>query len=39
LYRIKTPPGSGWRMMLLPGILMLMGVMALGLGVWVVRRR
>ncbi len=39
LYRMKAPPGSGWRMMLLPGSLMLLGVLALGMGVWVVRRR
>lgn len=39
LYHIKAPPGSGWRLMLLPGALMILGVLALGLGVWVVRRR
>jgi hypothetical protein len=39
LYHIKAAPGSGWRMMLLPGVLMMLGVLALGLGVWVVRRR
>jgi hypothetical protein len=39
LYHMKVPPGSGWRMMLLPGSLMILGVLALGLGVWVVRRR
>jgi hypothetical protein len=39
LYHLKAAPGSGSRLMLLPGILMLLGVLALGLGVWVVRRR
>jgi hypothetical protein len=39
LYRMKVAPGSGWRMMLLPGALMILGVLALGVGVWVVRRR
>jgi hypothetical protein len=39
LYHIKAPPGSSWRLMLLPGVLMILGVLALGLGVWVVRRR
>jgi hypothetical protein len=39
LYHLKVAPGSSWRMMLLPGVLLLLGVLALGLGVWVVRRR
>jgi hypothetical protein len=39
LYRIKAAPGSGWRLMLLPGALMILGVLGLGVGVWVVRRR
>jgi hypothetical protein len=39
LYRMKAAPGSGWRLMLLPGALMILGVLGLGVGVWVVRRR
>lgn len=39
LYRIKAPPGSSLRLTLLPGLLMVLLVLALGLGVWVVRRR
>ncbi len=39
LYHLKAAPGSGWRLMLLPGALMILGVLVLGLGVWVVRRR
>lgn len=39
LYRIKAAPGSGWRIILLPSALMIMGVLGLGIGVWVVRRR
>jgi hypothetical protein len=39
LYRLKAPPGSGGRLLLLPGFLMVLGVLALGVGVWVVRRR
>jgi hypothetical protein len=39
LYRLKAPPGSGTRLLFLPGILLVVGVLALGLGVWVVRRR
>ena len=39
LYRLKAPPGSGGRLLFLPGVLMTVGVLALGMGVWVVRRR
>jgi hypothetical protein len=40
LYRLNPPPGSsGWRMVLLPGALLVLGVLGLGIGVWVVRRR
>jgi hypothetical protein len=39
LYRIQAAPGSGLRMVLLPGFLMVLGVFGLGIGVWVVRRR
>ena len=39
IYRLKAPPGSEWRLLLLPGFLMVLGVLALGVGVWVVRRR
>ncbi len=39
LYHLKAAPGSGSRLMLLPGVLLLLGVVAVGLGVWVVRRR
>lgn len=39
LYRPKVSPGSEGRMLLLPGILLMLSVLALGLGVWVVRRR
>jgi hypothetical protein len=39
LYHLKAPPGSGLRLTLLPGALMILGVMAVGMGVWVVRRR
>ncbi len=38
-YHIKAPPGSGMRLTVLPGVLMGLLVLALGLGVWVVRRR
>jgi hypothetical protein len=39
VYELKAAPGSGLRLLLLPGFLMVLGVMALGIGVWVVRRR
>ena len=39
LYQLKAPPNSGMRLLLLPGLLMMLGVLALGVGVWVVRRR
>jgi hypothetical protein len=39
VYSLKVPPGGGWRLVLLPGVLLMMGVFALGFGVWVVRRR
>jgi hypothetical protein len=39
LYRLKAAPGSGWRLTLLPGVLIIVGVLVLGMGVWVVRRR
>jgi hypothetical protein len=39
VYRLKAPPGSSLRLLLLPGFLMMLGVLALGVGVWVVRRR
>ncbi len=39
IYRLKAPPNSGLRLLLLPGFLMVLGVLALGVGVWVVRRR
>jgi hypothetical protein len=39
LYRLKVTSDEGWRLVLLPGVLMFCGVIALGFGVWVVRRR
>jgi hypothetical protein len=39
IYELKPAPGSSLRLLLLPGFLMVLGVMALGVGVWVVRRR
>jgi hypothetical protein len=39
MYRLKLAPGESWGLVLLPGALMLFGVVALGFGVWVVRRR
>ncbi len=39
VYRLQLAPGDSWRLVLLPGALMLFGVVALGFGVWVVRRR
>jgi hypothetical protein len=39
MYQLKHSPDSDNRLLLLPGFLMVLGVMALGLGVWVVRRR
>lgn len=39
VYSLKRPPGEGLRLELLPTTLMVMGVFALGFGVWVVRRR
>jgi hypothetical protein len=39
LYRIKAAPGSEWRIVVLPSVLMIVGALALGVGVWVVRRR
>jgi hypothetical protein len=39
VYRLKVAPGDNLRLIFLPGVLMVMGVFALGFGVWVVRRR
>lgn len=39
VYRLKIPPGDEKRLVFLPGVLMMMGVLVLGFGVWVVRRR
>ncbi len=39
VYRLKIPPGEELRLVFLPGVLMMMGVLILGFGVWVVRRR
>jgi hypothetical protein len=39
VYRLKTPPEAETRLVLLPGVLMMMAVSALGFGVWIVRRR
>ncbi|MHB1422326.1 MAG: Gldg family protein [Gemmataceae bacterium] len=39
IYELKAAPGSELRLLLLPGFLMVLGVLALGIGVWVVRRR
>ncbi|MFQ3650150.1 MAG: Gldg family protein [Gemmataceae bacterium] len=40
-YELKATPEDGriWRLYILPGILMMLGVVSLGIGVWVVRRR
>jgi len=37
--RASPPEGYIWRLYVLPGILMMLAVVGLGLGVWVVRRR
>jgi hypothetical protein len=39
VYRLKIAPGEELRLIFLPGVLMMMGVLILGFGVWVVRRR
>jgi hypothetical protein len=39
LYKLKAAPGEGWNLIFLPGVLLLFGVVSLGFGVWVVRRR
>jgi hypothetical protein len=39
VYKLKVSPGDDLRLIFLPGVLMVMGVFALGFGVWVVRRR
>jgi hypothetical protein len=39
VFRLNVPEGSTWRLVLLPIVLMLLGVVVLGSGVWVVRRR
>lgn len=39
MFHLNAPPDSGGRLLLLPGILIIVSVLALGLGVWVVRRR
>ena len=38
-YRPNFDPDSGLRVYLLPGVLLLLVVLTMGLGVWVVRRR
>src|SRR5262249_35082919 len=38
-YVPAVPPGSGVRVLFLPGLLLIMAVVTMGLGVWVVRRR
>ncbi len=38
-YQPAIPPGSGLRVLFLPGLLLIMAVVTMGLGVWVVRRR
>jgi hypothetical protein len=38
-YTLKVPVGGGARLLMLPGALLVLGVIGLGLGVWVVRRR
>jgi hypothetical protein len=40
-YELKANPAEGyvWRLFILPGVLMMFAVVALGVGVWVVRRR
>lgn len=39
VYRLEVAPGDEKRLTVLPGILLLFGVVSLGFGVWVVRRR
>ncbi|HEY7157608.1 MAG TPA: Gldg family protein [Gemmataceae bacterium] len=39
VYVFRPSPGSGLRLLLLPGFLLMLGVFVLGMGVWVVRRR
>ncbi|SRR5579883_753671 len=39
VYRLKVPPTEELRLIFLPGVLLMMGVLVLGFGVWVVRRR
>jgi hypothetical protein len=38
-YTLKAAPENHMRMMVLPGFLMVIGIIGVGLGVWVVRRR
>jgi hypothetical protein len=38
-YQPAVPPGSGLRVLFLPGVLLIVAVVTMGLGVWVVRRR
>ncbi len=38
-FRLTVPAGGGFRLMVLPAILVLLAVCALGSGIWVVRRR
>ncbi len=39
IYELKAPQDTKLRLLLLPGFLMMLAVLALGVGVWVVRRR
>jgi hypothetical protein len=38
-FSLPTQPGGNWRLVLLPGALLLLSVVMLGSGIWVVRRR
>jgi hypothetical protein len=38
-YSLPPQPDGGWRLVLLPGALLLLAVVMLGSGIWVVRRR
>jgi hypothetical protein len=39
VYELKASPDSSSRLLLLPGFLMMLVVLGMGVGVWVVRRR